>query len=366
MNLPQGFLSSALASGIKKEGLDLGLVFCPDGAKAAAVFTRNANTSYSVEVCKKNIRNKVQAVIAHSGNANCFTHLNGLKDTFSLCSDCAEILGIDKDNLLIASTGIIGKKMPFNKIKKSVPELTENLTRRFDLFPQAIMTTDTVKKTAFVSFKLGKEKITISGCAKGAGMIDPNMATMLCFLFTDAAISRPFLKKALALAAEKSFNSISVDGCMSTNDSVFLLSSGKGASVKSKNDLDKFSKALERLCVDLAKKIARDGEGASKFLEIDIKAAKTEKEARSAFQAIADSLLFKTAIYGENANWGRIISSLGQAGIKVREDRFKVRASSLKKKEINISVFLGRGKAAWKGWCCDITPEYVKINAGYS
>ncbi len=366
MKIPQGFLAGGIAGGIKKRGRDLGLILCPDSAITAGVFTGNLNCSYSVEVCRKNIDNDIRALLVNSGNANCFTHSSGLKDTLQLCADCARQLGIKKEQLLFASTGIIGKKLPFSVITRNIPGLVRELRPAIDDFAESIMTTDTCRKIVSRTVRSGRDKVTVTGCVKGAGMINPSMATMLAFILTDARISRPVLQKSLSVAVDKSFNSISVDGCMSTNDSVIVMASNKGAKISDAKSKSLFSRALQEVCIELAKLIVKDGEGATKFLQIDIKKAKNEKEARLAFQCIAGSLLFQTALYGENPNWGRVIAALGHAGIKVSETKFRVAATSLKEKNIVMTVYLGRGTASWRGWCCDITPEYVKINAGYS
>lgn len=366
MKVPRGFSLSGIHCGIKRKGLDLGLIWCENGAKAAGAFTQNMNPSYSVEVNRKHIHNTIHALIANSGNANCFTHKDGFKDTLQLCIDCARTLKVKREQVLFTSTGIIGRRLPFVKIKRKIPSLFHNLRSDIDAFSRSILTTDTFPKVSFRTVKIGREKVNIAGCAKGAGMINPRMATMLAFILTDADMSRAWLQKSLNAAVERSFNSICVDGCMSTNDSVFLLASGLGVEVKNKKAFALFQKALQEVCVDLARYIVKDGEGATKFIQIDVEDAKTQREAQRAFYAIAHSALFRAAMYGQNPNWGRIIAGLGQAGIRVDEEKFKIKVSSLKKKEIVLIVSLRRGKAKWRGWCCDITPEYVKINAGYS
>ena len=231
MNVPGGFSLSGIHCGIKKRKLDLGLIWCEGGAKAAGVFTQNVNCSYSLDISKKHVGNTIHAIIANSGNANCFTHKKGREDTLALCAHCAKQVKVKKEQVLIASTGIIGKKLPFAKIKRKIPVLLHNFGNDIDLFSRSILTTDTFPKVAFRSFKAGKRKVNILGCAKGAGMIAPNMATMLAFILTDADVSKQWLNKSLKEAVNRSFNSISVDGCMSTNDSVFLLASGQGAAL---------------------------------------------------------------------------------------------------------------------------------------
>lgn len=366
MNVPRGFLFGGINCGIKSKKLDLGLIFCEQGAEVIGFFTKNANPSYSVLVSKKHIKNLIKAVIVNSGNANCFTRPQDLNKTMGVCRTLARILKIREENVLIASTGVIGKPLPFGKITKNLSQLCTQLTANPVNFAKSIVTTDRFIKISSSQVKLDSRDVRIMGIAKGAGMIAPELATMLVFILTDALISKSLLKRLSREAVEKSFNSISVDGCMSTNDSVYILSSKKGGKIESNKEVSKFKKALGEVCKELAQKIVRDGEGSSKFIEVKIKNAKTEEEAKRAFKAIANSLLFRTAIYGANPNWGRIVAALGGAGIELKEDGFKVKASSLKKKEVRITVDLSRGRKVWVGWCCDITPGYIKINMGYS
>jgi len=359
MNLPQGFLLSGIHCGIKRRKPDLGLIYLKDFSQAVGFFTSNANPSYSVTVSKNNINNPIKAVLVNSGNANCFSHNKGLKDSEEIITRLAKQLKVNKKNILFASTGVIGKTLPKNKIIKSLGHLLNNLGSDVYSFASSIMTTDTAKKISLR--EVGPVKIL--GFAKGAGMICPNMATMLGFVLTDAKLERSFLKQCAKEAVEESFNSISIDGCTSTNDTVFILSSAKVA--LKKNQLNAFKKGLKEVCLELAKLIVKDGEGATKFIELKIKGAKTSQEAKQAGLALANSVLFKCAIYGEDANCGRIISALGQAGIKVGEDIY-IKATSLKKREIVITVDLKRGKASWDFYTSDLTPQYVNLNAKYS
>ncbi|RKY38940.1 MAG: hypothetical protein DRP72_00845 [Candidatus Omnitrophota bacterium] len=366
MKLPQGFLTSGIRCGIKYKGMDLGLIECREGAIAEGFFTQNTNLSYSVMVSKKYINNPIKAVIVTSGNANCFTKKVDFYKTLRVCKSLASYLRVKQENILIASTGIIGKSMPFSKIINSIPMLCNNLSRDWRPFAQSILTTDTFTKTSYQRLSLKEGEVTIFGFAKGAGMINPQLATMLAFILTDAKISsRKILRKLTSRAVDRSFNSISVDGCMSTNDTVFFLSYSRGILLERNASLNRFGIALDEVCQNLAKMIVKDAEGSTKFVQLDLEGAKSEEEAKVAFKAIANSLLLKSAIYGESPNWGRIISSLGEAKIKVKEEKFKVRMQ-FKGKDVKISVDLGRGRFRWRGWFSDITPIYVKMNASYS
>ena len=360
MSTPKGFLLSGTHCGIKRKRLDLGLIYAEEPCKVVGVFTANANPAYSVTFCKKNINNPIKAILVNSGNANCYSHKAGLKDTEDIALKLAKKLGTDTSNILFASTGIIGKKLPKGKIVKGFGELIKKLGKDVNNFSQSILTTDTFVKIA----KAKAAGATILGFAKGAGMICPDMATMLGFIITDVAMPQGLLRRIVKEAVDLSFNSISVDGCMSTNDTVFVASSGK-VRLKNEFQIKEFSRKLGEVCLKLAKMIVKDGEGASKFIEIEINGAKTSIEAKKAGMSLANSSLFKSALYGANANWGRIISSLGQAGIKVGEN-ISIKSTSLKKKEVKISLDLKRGKAKGTVYTCDLTPEYVKINAEYS
>ena len=364
MKLPEGFTASGINCGIKKKKLDLGLICCQDFCKAIGVFTTNVNPSYSVVVCRKNINNPIKAVLVNSGNANCYSHKSGLKDTEKIVFELASTLGVNKKEILIASTGIIGKKLPKDKIIQGFPFLIKNLSGEAVDFSKSILTTDTFTKVSHAGMSLGGTQANILGFAKGAGMIYPNLATMLGFVLVDVDMPDNIFKESVRDAIQKSFNSISVDGCMSTNDTVIVLSSRK-VFIKSKKDVDVFRQKLYGVCLNLAKMIVKDAEGATKFIEIKIDGAKTENEAKKAGLCLANSNLFKCAIYGASSNWGRIISALGQAGIKVGED-ITIQSSGLKNKNVRVVVNLKRGKASWKVYTSDLTPEYVKINAEYS
>ncbi|MEI8349995.1 MAG: bifunctional glutamate N-acetyltransferase/amino-acid acetyltransferase ArgJ [Candidatus Omnitrophota bacterium] len=364
MRLPKGFLLSGINCGIKKDKKDLGLICCSSLAKAVGLFTTNANPCYSVLLSKKHINNPIKAVLTNSGNANCCFGKNGLKDTELVVARTAKLLGVKKENILFASTGIIGKQLPVETIVRGLPQLVAHLGHTCDDFASSIMTTDTFRKISFASCTGKTEESVILGFAKGAGMIAPNMATMLSFVMTDAAIPAAYFKKIAKEAVEESFNAVTVDGCMSTNDTIFFLSSSQ-IPLNGKKGLEEFSRQLKHVCLDLAKMLVRDGEGASKFVEIRVKGARTKKEARQAGMFIANSNLFKCAVYGADPNWGRIVAALGHAGIPVKEDTV-IHLSDLHQKEIIVTVDLKRGNCALTVYTSDLTPEYIKINAEYS
>jgi glutamate N-acetyltransferase/amino-acid N-acetyltransferase len=365
MNIPQGFLLSGIHGGIKKEGNDLGLIYCEGFAKAIGLFTLNANPSYSVVLCKENINNPIKALLVNSGNANCFWHKNGIKDTKTVINQIAKLIRVKPASILIASTGIIGKRLPVEKIVEGLPRLIKNLGPKPGDFSTSIATTDTFSKIASESLYLKKGKANILGFAKGAGMISPHMATLLVFILTDVNLSLPVFKKIAKEAVEESFNSITVDGCMSTNDTILFLSSAKVALTGEKEQTE-FVKKIKNACLELAKMVVRDGEGASKFIEISVRNAKTKEEAKRGALYIANSNLVKTAIHGANPNWGRIVAALGHAGIKLEEGKYNIHLSDLKKKDIKISVDLKQGSHSWAVYTSDLTPEYIKINAEYS
>ncbi|MCX5700790.1 MAG: bifunctional glutamate N-acetyltransferase/amino-acid acetyltransferase ArgJ [Candidatus Omnitrophica bacterium] len=370
--LPTGFKASGISCGIKKSGkLDLALFFSATPAKCSSMFTANKMPAAPVILDKYYLKNnsRFNAIIANSGNANCFTGKPGLKDAKLTSQALAKALDLNSESVLVASTGIIGKRLPFSKIKCGIPKLVSGLSAHgINQAKKAIMTTDTFAKEFSVKFKIGAKDISICGIAKGAGMISPNMATLLVFIFTDASITQASLNKALKIAVENSFNCITVDGCMSTNDSVMLLANGSSGNIliNSGRNFDLFSKTLNLVTLELAKMIVRDAEGASKFIQIKVSSAKNFIEAKNVALAIANSNLFKTAMYGENPNFGRIFAAVGSSGAQVLEKDIKIKVSSLKKKDIFVEVVLNQGNAEALIYTSDLTPEYVKINAEYN
>ena len=380
--LPPGFCASGISCGIKKSGKpDLALFFSLTPATAACLFTANSIKAAPLLLNKLYLQKSgsFRAILVNSGNANCFTGKAGIKDAQELTESVAELLNVGtgfkpaptrirKENILINSTGIIGKRLPVLKIKASLPRLVKELSIRGILKAQkAIRTTDTFDKAVTAKFNIGGKNVSICAVAKGAGMIAPNVATMLVFIFSDAAISRVALIKALSSAADKSFNCITVDGCMSTNDSVMMLANGaSGARILSGKSSTLFKQALDEVCLTLAKLVVRDAEGSSKYIEIKVSGAENFKAARLAALSVANSNLFKTAVYGENPNFGRIAAAVGACGIGAEEKDLLIKLGPLGKKDVHVDVSLGRGKGLAVVYTSDLTPEYIKINAAYN
>jgi glutamate N-acetyltransferase/amino-acid N-acetyltransferase len=369
---PQGFRANGFWAGIKKSGKpDLGLLCSDVMCSAAAVFTRNSVKAAPIVICRKNVKGgKIQALIANSGNANCFTGEYGLTYARKMTELVAENFGITASNVFVMSTGIIGRPFPYEKIREALPALFKGLsTKRGGNFAQAIMTTDTIDKQAAVSFELGGKTVTIGACAKGSGMIEPNMATMLACVTTDCAISPAMLGVALKLAVDVSFNAITVDGCMSTNDMVSLMANGMAGNAEIKargRDLDAFVEALKAVCVKLARDIVYDGEGASKFFEITVTGARNVRQARDAAMKVANSNLVKTADYTDNPNWGRVAAAIGACGFTaVTEKTLKI-DFTVKKNTIFINADLGLGASAATVYSCDLTQKYIDINGKYN
>jgi glutamate N-acetyltransferase/amino-acid N-acetyltransferase len=370
--LPVGFKASAAASGIKRSGkLDLALFYSQVPARAACLFTTSKMPAAPLKLDKKYLKagNNFQAIIVNSGNANSFTGKSGMRDAEATAKSVAAALKLKKESVLVNSTGIIGKKLPVAKIKKAIPELTRGLSGAgIAKAKKAILTTDNFSKEATVQFKSGEKTVTICGIAKGAGMIAPDMATMLVFIFTDADIRQAALKKTLRACAEFSFNCITVDGCMSTNDSVMALANAAAGNspISAGKKLRAFKKALGIVCLELAKMVVRDAEGAGKFIRIKVSCAKNSRQAKKAALSIANSPLFKTAMHGENPNFGRIVASVGASGVDACEEGLKIKVSPLNKKDIFVDVCLNRGDSSATVYTSDLTPEYVKINAEYN
>lgn len=393
---PRGFLAGAVACGIKESGnMDLALVVSELPCVIAATFTTNKVKAAPVLVNMENLKRrtaKVRAIVCNSGNANACTGERGLRDARRMGSVTARKVGCNPEEVVVNSTGVIGVPMPMKNVVRGIEEAAQLLSLDGGMdAAHAVMTTDTRPKHASVQFKLGSATVTIGGIAKGAGMIHPDMATMLCFLTTDVVASRSVLKRALSNAVERSFNSISVDGDMSTNDTALLLANGLAKNLSITNSSSReyviFYNALLALCQHFAKAIASDGEGATKFVEINVRGAYTEQEAKRVAMSVANSNLFKTAVFGHDPNWGRIACAVGYAsarivperlaislgrmkvvrgGLATKFDEVKASAYLSENDTVAVSIDLGLGTAGWTAWTCDLSYEYVRINAEYT
>lgn len=394
MRLPKGFLFSATTAGIKASGKpDLALAVAPDGASAAAMFTRNQIVAAPLTVDREHLRRsrgRIHALIVNAGNANCSTGTQGIKAAKATCREVAQALNIRPVQVFPSSTGIIGVPLPVEKISAALPALVSSANIKAEpeslsAFATAIMTTDTRMKTAFAQFSHKKQLATIAGVAKGAGMIHPNMATMLAYLFTDVVATPRELQKSLKAAVEQTFNCISIDGDTSTNDTVLLLASGKSG-VRLRSVRKQFDNALRDACGMLAIKIVSDGEGVKHVVDLRIEQARNPREARQIAQTIATSALNKTAWAGADPNWGRILAAIGRSGVKVNPDKISVylgeqivcrngvavpfdrdRAHQYMSQQMyDIRITLGLGRSTLEFVTCDLTAEYVHINADYS
>lgn len=371
---PKGFKANGISCGIKRSGKsDLSLIVSDVPCAAAALYTKNSVKAAPLLVTHKHLKNgRAQAIITNSGNANCFTGHQGIIDAEIMAKTTAHYLNIKPTEVIVASTGIIGKPLPISKIQHGIPSVCAGLgasRKKSQAAAQAIMTTDLMMKECAVKIPIGGKTVSIAGCAKGSGMIEPNMATMFCFLTTDVAIDKKLLKKALLVATDLSFNCITVDGCMSTNDMVAILANGQAGNSVIKtagSDFKKFCEALTFVCKDLAKKIVQDGEGAKKLFHIHVSGAKTDTIARTVAKAIANSNLVKTAAYGKDANWGRIAAAAGSLGLNITERNLKIKTAKRGAKTILIEVDLGMGQAEATVLTCDLTEEYIKINGDYN
>jgi len=387
---PKGFLFSCAEAAIKKPGRkDLALIYSEVEANMAGAFTTNRVKAAPVRIDMRKIKSgRGQAIIVNSGNANACTGEQGLRDANEMAGSVSKGLHIKPPLVYVSSTGVIGSTMPMDRIRPAITELVSGVGRSsFEDVAVAIMTTDTFPKIVKKRVRIGDQTGTIAGICKGAGMICPNMATMLSFILTDIAVEKKALDKALRSAVKKSFNRLTIDGEMSTNDTVLIMANGilgnPPVSEKTEAYLP-FSKALLEVTTELSKMIAMDGEGATKLIEIEIKGAKNNFDAEKAALAVANSNLVKTAVYGNDANWGRIMAALGYSGIFFREElvgifigrvkivdkglttgKDKQAGDVLKKKEVNIVIDLHLGKASAKVFTCDLTEEYIRINAEY-
>jgi glutamate N-acetyltransferase / amino-acid N-acetyltransferase len=389
---PQGFLFSACAAGIKASGRpDLALALAPLGASAAAMFTRNQVVAAPVMVGRDHLRrsqSQMRAVIVNAGNANCATGKQGLKAARSVCAGVARQLKAHEHQVFPSSTGIIGVPLPVEKIHAALPGLVATAAAgeaALNEFAAAILTTDTHKKMAAQSITFNGIEVSLAGVAKGAGMVHPNMATLLVYLFTDLAATPRELQHCLKAAVEHSFNNISIDGDTSTNDTVLLLASGK-SSVDFKSVRNEFQAALTKVCRSLAAQVVADGEGVQHVVRLNIEQARTRKEGRQIARAIANSPLVKTAWAGADPNWGRILAAIGYSGISIKPERINIYLGEqqicrhgaacafdqdlahryMSEPVYEIRIVLGSGNANLEFLSCDLTAEYVRINADYS
>ncbi|RQD69595.1 MAG: bifunctional glutamate N-acetyltransferase/amino-acid acetyltransferase ArgJ [Tindallia sp. MSAO_Bac2] len=393
---PKGFIASGVHTGVKEDNqLDLAILFSKTEAIAAGVFTQNQAMAAPVIISKDVIKNhRLRGVVINSGNANACTGSRGMEDAKAIQAKAAELLNISPDELALASTGVIGLPLPLDNILSGIPEAVSKLSENGGKdAAKGIMTTDTINKEIAVEVEIDNKIVTVAGMAKGSGMIHPNMATMLGFITTDAAVKPEYLQNALQEVTDSTFNMITVDGDTSTNDTVIVLANGKAENHRIDKDhpeRDKFFEALQQVSEYLAKSIVRDGEGASKFIEAEARGFKTLSDARKAARTVLSSNLVKTAIFGGDGNWGRMICSLGYSGapfnmetveltlgngqgemMKVLENGLPLDYDEsfvekiLEDNHISIIIEANVGAVSAKGWGCDLTYEYVKINGSY-
>lgn len=392
---PQGFKACGNAVGLKKDKKDMAIITSDVPATAAGCFTTNIVKAAPVLWDIGHVQNKINGIVINSGNANACTGDKGIEDTEATASKLASLMGVEPRSVLVSSTGVIGVNLPMDTVlsgvEKTYPLLGSSLEKG-SLAAEAIMTTDTYSKTVAVETEIDGKKITIGGMAKGSGMINPNMATMLCFITTDCSIARAMLYKALKSCVKDTFNMISVDGDMSTNDTVICLANAMAGNerIETQNeDYSKFKEALMAVCQKLAVSCADDGEGATKLIEATVKGASDKESARKIALSVVSSSLLKAAIFGEDANWGRVLCAMGYSGaefdpmevsIKFRSENGSIllmnkgvpivfdeelASKILSAHKIYIDMFLDEGTSEATAWGCDLTYDYVKINGDY-
>lgn len=393
--LAPGFRTAATACGLKKDGaLDLTLIVADAPCSAAGIFTTNrvkaAPVLYDREVLSQSA-GQMRAIIANAGCANACTGDEGKVNTLQMAALAADVVGARADQVLVLSTGVIGRQLDMTKVASGIAQLVPaTWTREANLASRAIMTTDTKPKTSSATGMISGHSVTVAGMAKGSGMIHPGMATMLSIITTDAHVAPELLHAALKSVADMSFNRISVDGDMSTNDTVLLLASGVAGVTISEHELSEFEALLRVVCIDLAKKIARDGEGATKLVEIRVTGAAHPQMAHRVADSIACSPLVKTAIHGNDPNWGRVVCAAGYSGAEIDPDTLTLdfglgaeqirlvaagmplvadlnaASNLLKREDVFITLDLGLGDAVTTVWTCDFSKEYVEVNAHYT
>src|SRR5580700_65880 len=394
-SLPRGFRFAATNCGLRKPpNLDLGMIIADEEVTAAGLFTQNLVQAAPVVLCRRHLHkaaSRMRAVIVNSRNANCATGQAGMAASEATARAVARQIGCDNDQVFVCSTGVIGIALPVDRILNAVPVLVKAADRTaegFGGFTRAIMTTDTRPKWAASRCTLSGRTIRLLGCTKGAGMIHPNMATMLAYIVTDAAISSPLLQRALKQVVSGTFNSITVDGDTSTNDTLLALASGAGGNhtiTKADADYRRFVSALENACRSLALQIVADGEGATRVIEIDVRGAANDDAARQIAITIAGSPLVKTMFAGADPNWGRILAAAGRAGVKIDPRRVSIYLADvltcrgggepafsetrvhnrMLRDFVPVRVEIGRGRGTARVWTCDFTSDYVHINASY-
>ena len=388
---PLGFTAAGVRAGIKKSGnLDVAVIRSEKIAAVAGVFTKNLVAAAPIRVSKIIVgTGKARAIVANAGCANACTGELGLRDAEKMCEIASAELGCQSNEVLVASTGVIGVHLPMDKMEAGIKAAVKELSREGSVNAgNAIITTDTYSKTCATEVEIGGKEVRLGAIAKGSGMIRPDMATMLCFITTDVDIDQKLLQETLSAVNEKTFNMISVDGDMSTNDMVVVLANGMAGNPKivdKGEDYQKFFDTLKSMCTELSKRIAADGEGASKFLTVHVQGADSFTDAKQVGMSVANSPLVKTAFFGEDPNWGRVICAVGYSGVKMSPEKTVVKfggipvyahsigaeydAEALKKvmaaHDIVIDIDLGEGSEEATVWTCDLSYEYVKINGEY-
>ncbi|MBI3041069.1 MAG: bifunctional glutamate N-acetyltransferase/amino-acid acetyltransferase ArgJ [Chloroflexi bacterium] len=387
----QGFYAGATYAGLKKkteQSLDMGILFSEAPCVAAALLTTNKIKSAPVVLCQERLQQgRAVAIVVNSGCANAYTGEQGLADAAEMATLAANGIGVAPEDVLVASTGVTGQPLPMALIRAGISQIILSQDGGHEL-ARAIMTTDTVPKETAVAAAVGGNEFTIGGIAKGSGMIHPDLATMFCFLATDAAVELDFLKTALRRAVDASFNMISVDGDTSPSDMVLVMANGLAgneAIAADSQPADTFQQALDQICIHLARAIARDGEGATRLIEVTVAGAISVTDARLAARTIVSSPLVKTAVHGADPNWGRIMAALGRSGAEVMESKIDLYLGDisvvkggrplpfsepnvirvLKKSEVPIRLDLNLGTASATAWGCDLSEEYVAINSQY-
>lgn len=382
---PQGFLAAGIHCGVKRKRRDLALLVSePPDAAVAAVFTTNKVRAAPVRYCQEVVTGgRAQAIVVNSGNANACTGEQGMADAREMADLTGRCLSVDPGRVLVASTGVIGVYLPMDSIREGIPRAVEELQPSGDTAARAILTTDRFTKTTTARLQVGGETVTVGGMAKGAGMIHPRLATTLGFLTTDARVAPDVLSTVLQSAVDRSFNRITVDGETSTNDAVFLLANGaSGVEVTGGDDLARFTEAVTAVAESLARMVPRDGEGATRLIEVRVQGARNDAEALRGAERVANSLLVKTALRGGDPNWGRALAAVGAADIDVEEDRvdlwlgeaqvarggvavpenLEAARQHLEQETVELRIDLGLENGAASVWTCDLGEEYIQIN----